>query len=141
MRKSILSFSLIAIFTLVLTTSCSSDDSGMTANISLQTNTGSDDFDADVIGTGGSTTKSYSWNNNLSTAEYSMDITAATGGSFQLVLKDANGLIVLDKTLNGGTEPDSYSGFSSQGEAGEWTIIVTLNEFMGDGSFSISEGN
>ena len=141
MRKSILSLSLIAIFTLVLTTSCSSDDSGMTANISLQTNAGSDDFDADVIGTGGSVSKSYAWNNNLSTVDYNMDITAATGGSFQLVLKDVNGLIVLDKTLNGGTEPDSYSGVSSQGEPGEWTVIVTLNEFMGDGSFSISEGN
>lgn len=141
MKKSILSLSLIAIFTLVLTTSCSSDDSGPTADISVKTNAGSSDFDADVIGTGGSVSKSYAWNNNLSTVDYNMDITAATGGSFQLVLKDVNGLIVLDKTLNGGTEPDSYSGVSSQGEPGEWTVIVTLNEFMGDGSFSISEGN
>ena len=141
MKKSILSLSLIAIFTLVLTTSCSSDDSGPTADVVVKTSAGSADFDADVLGSGGSVTKSFSWNNNLNTVDYNMDITAATGGVFQLVLKDVNGLTVLDKSLNGEVEPDSYSGVSSQGEAGEWTVEITLSNFNGDGSFSISEGN
>ena len=139
MKKSIklLFFTLIFTFSLI---SCSSDD-GPVANVVVKTSVGSDDFDADVLGDGGSITKSYSWNNSLTTVDYSMDITSTSGGTFQLVIKDLSGLTVLDKTLNGNVEPDSYSGVSAQGEAGEWTIIVTLTNFNGDGSFSISEGN
>lgn len=139
MKNSIKLLFLSLIFTSSLI-SCSSDD-GPVANVVVKTSVGSDDFDADVLGDGGSITKTYSWNNPLSTVDYSMDITAVSGGNFQLTVKDVNGLTVLDKILNGDVEPDSYSGVSAEGEAGEWTIIVTLTNFNGDGSFSISEGN
>jgi hypothetical protein len=69
-----------------------------------------------------------------------MDITAAKGGSFRLVMADADGNVVSDQTLTRGVGDDSKSGVSSQGTPGDWTITITLTEFAGDGSFSINPG-
>ena len=70
-----------------------------------------------------------------------MDITAASGGSFQLIIKDANGSTVLNNTLTKGVGDDSASGVTNSGTEGDWQITVTLTNFNGDGSFSISPGN
>ena len=99
------------------------------------------DIDGDVTGNGGTTSKSYNWNNSLSTADYNMDITAVKGGSFQLLIKDASGKLVLDKTLVAGQGEDSRSGVTSTGTPGSWTVTVTLTGFNGDGSFSLSKGD
>lgn len=120
------------------TIGCSSDDDPMArVNITAQ-NT---DFDGDVTGDGGSLNKSYSWDNPLATVDYNMDITAGVGGSFQLILKDAEGAVVLDQTLVKGQGDDSRSGVSQAGVPGEWTVQIVLTNFNGDGSFSISPGN
>jgi hypothetical protein len=37
--------------------------------------------------------------------------------------------------------PDSFSGVSSAGTAGIWTITISVSNFNGDGSFTLSEGN
>ena len=70
-----------------------------------------------------------------------MDITAAKGGSFQLLVKDANGKVVLDKTVVAGQGEDSRSGVTTAGASGEWTVTVNLTDFIGDGSFSLSKGD
>ena len=70
-----------------------------------------------------------------------MDITSSASGSFRFVMKDANGTTVLDKTLVGITEPDSFSGVTDAGIAGDWTVTLTLADFNGDGSYSASSGN
>lgn len=57
-----------------------------------------------------------------------------------MVVKDANGNTVLDKSLNGATEPDSFSGVTSAGTAGIWSVTIILTNFNGDGSFSLSQG-
>ncbi len=120
------------------TISCSDDDGPMAqVNITAQ-NT---DFDGDVTGTGGSLRNSYPWNNPLNTVDYNMDITAASGGSFQLIMVDADGTEVLNQTLIKGQGDDSRSGVSQSGTPGEWTVQIVLNNFNGDGSFSISPGN
>lgn len=98
------------------------------------------DVDGDVVGTGGSTSKSYTWQNASDKAEYNMDITATKGGSFQLIIKDANGQLVLDKTLDAGSLEDSKSGSTSTGAPGAWSVTVILTNFNGDGSFSLSQG-
>ena len=99
------------------------------------------DIDGDVTGNGGTTSKSYNWQNSLATADYNMDITAVKGGSFQLLIKDANGKIVLDKTLVAGQGEDTRSGVALSGTPGSWTVSVTLTDFNGDGSFSLSKGD
>ena len=99
------------------------------------------DIDGDVTGNGGSTSKSYNWHNSLSTADYNMDITAVKGGSFQLLIKDANGKIVLDKTVIAGQGEDTRSGVTLSGTPGSWTVTVNLKDFNGDGSFSLSKGD
>ena len=118
-------------------TACGEEE--LTAMVSIN-ETGSD-IGGDVTGDGGSTTKSYQWNNSLATIDYNMDVTAAEGGSFNLSVTDAEGASVLNQTLTVGQGDDSKSGVSSSGASGEWTITVTLTNFSGDGSFSISPGD
>lgn len=99
------------------------------------------DVDGDFEGNGGSATRTFVWLNNLNRADYNADITATAGGSFNMVVRDADGAIVLDRSLEGATEPDSFSGVTSAGASGLWTVTITLTAFNGDGSFSLSEGD
>ena len=135
--KNLFRLSILAIVLMATFTACKDDEP--TANVRIES-VGSD-LGGDVTGDGGSTTQSFQWNNSLSTAEYNMDITAGRGGSFQLQLIDADGNTVLDRTLVKGQGDDSRSGVSTAGTAGSWTVIVTLTNFSGDGSFSLSPGN
>ncbi|SFR31282.1 hypothetical protein SAMN04490243_0109 [Robiginitalea myxolifaciens] len=140
---------------LVLFVACSNDDDSfarLTVNGTLWTPGSSDfnvgdrsDFDGDVdasfTGNGGTATRMFSWNNNLSTADYNADITATTAGSFRMIVEDSQGEIVLDRTIQGGSEPDSIDGVTSAGASGIWVVTIEVNDFSGDGSFSLSEGN
>ena len=139
MKRAVLSivmFSVVSVISLGLV-SCSEDDPTATVTIN---STGSD-FGGDVTGDGGSTTQNYTWSNSQATVEYNMDITAAVGGTFNLTIQDADGTNVLNETLQKGVGDDSKSGVSSAGTAGDWTVIITLTSFSGDGSFSLSPGN
>lgn len=89
----------------------------------------------DVRGAGGSASKTWTFTNSKTSAGYDMSITA-TSGSFQLVLKDAAGQIVLDQTLTAGSGPQSVGGTTSSGAAGSWTGTITLTKFNGTGDYS-----
>jgi hypothetical protein len=146
---------LIAGFMVLAMVSCSKDDdptASVTVNGTRLTATPSDfvvgdrsdfngDVDASFTGNGGSATRVFSWNNNLTTADYNADITATAQGTFQMVVRDSAGDTVLDRSLNGAVEPDSFSGVTSAGASGIWTVTITVADFNGDGSFSLSEGN
>lgn len=131
---------LVAVSLLIIfTASCSGDDD-LYATVSInegQTN----DIGGDFIGNGGSASRTFSWTNNLTTADYNADITGSIGGSFFIIVKDADGTVVLQKSLVGGAEPDSFSGVTSAGNPGTWNITISLEDFDGDGSFTLSEGN
>lgn len=99
------------------------------------------DIDGDFIGDGGSISRTFSWSNALSRADYNADITATAAGSFQMIVRDADEMIVLDRSLDGAVEPDSFSGVTSAGSSGIWTVTIILTDFNGDGSFSLSEGD
>ncbi len=127
---------------------CSDDEADLMAEVRVN-GTVLFDNDDDVIGDvggsftgdGGSVTRVFNWTCNLATADYNADITATAEGSFNMVVRDSEGAIVLDRTLNGAVEPDSFSGVTSAGTAGAWTVTITVTNFNGDGSFSLSEGN
>lgn len=120
-------------------TSCSSDDD---SSVNITVNEGpSGDIGGDFTGNGGNGSRTINWTNNLATADYNADITAPAPGKFQMVVRDANGTIVLDRSLNGGTEPDSIDGVTNAGEPGNWTVTIILTSFKGDGSYSLSAGN
>lgn len=131
----------------ILFLSCNNDDdtyARITVNGTLLIEDRSDfngDIDASFTGNGGTATRSFIWNNNLSTADYNADITATSEGSFQMIVEDSEGMVVLDRSIEGGTEPDSFSGVTSQGASGIWTVTIRVTSFNGDGSFSMSEGN
>ncbi|WP_304389097.1 hypothetical protein [Mariniflexile sp. AS56] len=99
------------------------------------------DIDGDFSSNGGTATKSFMWQNALATADYNADISTSVEGSFRMVVQDANGGVVLDRSLSGATAPDSISGVTTGGAPGLWTVTITLTSFTGDGSFSLSEGN
>ncbi|WP_420593330.1 hypothetical protein [Robiginitalea biformata] len=140
---------------LVLFISCSKDDDSfarvsvngtqLTASPSDFTVGDTSDFNGDVdasfTGNGGTTIRMFSWNNNLSTADYNADVTLAVEGSFRIIVEDADGMPVLDRTIQGGSEPDSISGVTESGASGIWTVTIEVKNFNGDGSFSLSEGN
>ncbi len=143
-------FKLVAILIIatVISVSCSDDDprpvAKVTVNGTALVNNGDDftgDIDGDFNGDGGSTTKTFMWSNAFGTADYNADITTTADGIFKMVVKDADEIIVLDKTLSGAVEPDSFSGVTQKGSIGTWSVTITLTSFNGDGSFSLSEGN
>lgn len=133
-------FMIMMIAAVAFLSSCKDDAPVPVATINYKPVTATNSVDGDVTGTGGSATKTYTWQNSRATAEYNMDITSVKGGKMQVVIKDANGNTVLDHALEAGVTPDSKSGVSATGTAGDWTITVTLTNFSGDGSFSISQG-
>ena len=96
--------------------------------------------DGDVVGGGGDASTTIDWTNGLSTAELNMDITAASGGSFQVIIKDADGNEVANETLTVGVGDDSRNICSASGTAGTWTVTIVLTDFNGDGSYSLSQG-
>lgn len=112
-------------------TSCEEDDE-LTAVIN---NTSQTNASGDVRGDGGSTSKTWTFANSSLSAGWDMSINASSG-SFQLVLKDASGTVLLDKILTGGSGPQSADGTTPEGTAGEWTATVTLINFNGTGDYS-----
>ena len=137
-------FKLLTIFTAMLlfigTFSSCSDDDGPTANISVNEGP-SGDIGGDFTGNGGNASRTINWTNKLATAGYNADITATAAGKFKIVVADSEGTVVLDRTLNGGSEPDSIDGVTRAGKPGNWTVTITLTSFNGDGSYSLSEGD
>lgn len=94
----------------------------------------------DFTGAGGSASRSFTFENSSTTAEYNMDITATPGGSAQMIIKDANGVEVTNFSLIKGQTADSKSGVTTAGTPGTWTVTISVSEFSGDGSYSVSQG-
>ena len=140
---------------MVLFTSCSKDEDSfarVTVNGTILTTSASDftvgdrsdfngDIDASFTGKNGTATRIFTWNNNLSTADYNADITATSEGNFRMIVEDSEGMVVLDRSIQGGTEPDTIGGVTAVGASGIWTVTIQVTNFTGDGSFSLSEGN
>jgi hypothetical protein len=154
--KTLRTFKLLMLVpALMLFIACSNDDDTfvrVTVNGTQLTTSASDfvvgdrsdfngDIDASFTGNGGTATRMFSWNNNLNTADYNADITATSEGSFQMIVEDSEGVVVLDRTIDGATEPDSIDGVTAAGTSGIWTVTIRVTDFKGDGSFSLSEGN
>jgi len=139
----VVTFVIAAIFFMA----CSEDDPSIlevTVNGTLLVGDQSDfngDIDASFTSNGASVFRSFTWNNNSDTADYNADITATSQGTFRMIVKDSEGIVVLNRTINGNTEPDSISGVTSSGAAGIWTVTIEITNFTGDGSFSLSEGD
>ncbi len=134
MRKSafILSLFLLGFLGTATFTSCKDDAP------TIRVNPGGDD--GDVLGNGGSGSATHTWTNNQNRTELNMDITSSFGGSFQIVLNDADGTEVLNETLIVGVGDDSLTRCSASGASGEWMVTITLTDFDGDGSFTLSQG-
>ena len=104
-------FILLGIITTVVT-SCDDDEPYATINVLEPQNKS-----GDVRGNGGSATKTWSFENTNTIAGWDMSMDASVG-TFQLILKDADGTTVVDRTLTPGTGPQDADGTSSSGTEG-----------------------
>jgi hypothetical protein len=93
----------------------------------------------DFTGTGDSGTYTFAWVNPQSRASANFDITTPTG-SVQMIVKDDEGTVVLDKTRSAGGN-DTFSGVSESGVSGIWQVTLILTDFKGDGSYSLHPGD
>lgn len=134
---------------LVINIGCSSDDDStqfveLTVNGTPLFDDGDDffgDVDGKFSGNDGNFERTFLWQNSLNIADYNANIESSSSGFFEMEVKDAEGNVVLNKTLQGGAELDSFSGVTSSGTSGIWSVTITLSSFDGDGNFSLSEGN
>lgn len=133
---------------LTINIGCSSGDNDSTQSLeatvhsTVLTEDGNDIygyFTGNFSGNGGSAEKIFSWENSLNTAYNNAIITSSGNGLFTMVVKDAAGKIVLNKSLRGDNESDSFSGVTTSGTPGIWSVTINLSSFDGDGSFSLSE--
>ena len=117
---------------LVSFTSCEKDDLYATIKVVEP-----DNKNGDIIGNGGSATKTWTFTNPNTRVGWDMTINDATSGSFQLILKDASGTVVLDNTLTAGSGPQSADGTTPEGGvAGTWNCTIKLTNFNGTGDYS-----
>ncbi|WP_343486553.1 hypothetical protein [Allomuricauda sp. d1] len=146
MRLTKFYFLIFAAVTVATFVGCSNDDDTMAqVRVNGVVFDNGDDFNGDVdgdfTGNGGSATRTFVWLNNLTRADYNADITATAEGTFNMTVLDADGNTVLNRSLNGDVEPDSFSGVTDAGASGVWSVTITVDSFNGDGSFSLSEGD
>lgn len=94
-----------------------------------------DNASGDVMGNGGTATRTWTFTNTSVSAGWDMSIDA-TSGSFQLILMDASGTVLLDRTLSAGSGPQSADGTTPAGAAGQWTATLILTNFNGSGDYS-----
>lgn len=149
MRITKFYFMLLTIVASTVFVGCSDDDDSDTmaqvsVNGTVLFDDGDDfngDVDGDFTGNGGSATRTFLWMNNLTTADYNADITASAEGTFNMLVLDADGNTVLNRSLDGASEPDSFSGVTDAGTSGIWSVTISLDSFNGNGSFSLSEGD
>jgi len=89
----------------------------------------------DISGGGGTASGSTTFTQNTATLGWDMAQAASTG-SFNLTVTDADGTVVINRTLTAGSGAQDASGTSSSGTTGTWTATVTLNQFTGTGDYS-----
>ncbi len=148
MKKNTFKAVLMIFLGLVLTTSCSKykkfDNNEVIENTFtgsvIITSTGTDPA-ADFTGNEDSGTYSFAWVNSGTVASLNFDITAPSGSSVQFIINDKRGKEVLNKTLNGGTAEDTFSGVSDEGKSGTWKVTIIFTNFTGDGSYSVHPGS
>jgi hypothetical protein len=91
----------------------------------------------DIEGDGDSGTFSFVWENNKNKATVNFDVTTTQGGSCQIILNDATGKEVFNKTRPDGGN-DTFSGASEEGKKGKWLVTIKLTNFNGDGTYDIA---
>ena len=62
----------------------------------------------------------------------------ASAGTLQLIMEDAEGVVVVDESLTAGVGDDSKCGVSDAGEPGEWTVTIVAMEFDGKATVSFN---
>lgn len=103
--------------------------------IKFKKSTGVGEFSAQ----GKSKTKTFDWENSQSKASFTMDITGAESGSMTMEVFDGTGTKLIDEIVTVGGV-DSYSACSAFGNPGTWSVTITITDFNGKGSYTLTEG-
>lgn len=109
-------------------------DNTYTGNIELE---GVAEARGDFQGNGDSGTFSFVWDNSEEQATVNFDVTTTEGGTCQIILNDAKGDEVFNKTVPT-EDDDTFSGTSTVGKKGKWLVTINLSNFNGDGTYDIA---
>lgn len=142
-------FCMILIMSFLLTiTSCQKEyakydnmevvENTFTGNVQI-TSSGQDPAGDFTGNNGNSGTYSFAWENSKKKASANFNI---TGGTVQMIIKDAKGDEVLNETRSSSGN-DTFAGVSTEGKPGTWlvTLIINFTQNGGDGSFSVHPGS
>ena len=91
----------------------------------------------DFEGSGDTGTFSFVWENTSEKATVNFDVSTTEGGSCQIILNDAKGNEVFNKTRPQDGN-DTFSGISEEGKKGNWLVTINLTDFNGDGTYDIT---
>lgn len=94
----------------------------------------------DFEGDGDSGTFSFVWENTKKKATVNFDVTTTAGGSVQIILNDATGKEVFNKTRPESGN-DTFSGVTEEGKEGKWLVTIKLTNLDGDGTYDIAPKN
>lgn len=127
-------WAMLAFCAAVALTGCSSDPTS--PGIEPEITNGTESFEFQVSSVSNYTgTLTYMWDNASTTASVDHSF-AVSSGTSRLVITDADGTTVYDRSLatDGSFETDP-------GTAGDWTLRVSLDEMSGDLNFRADEGS
>lgn len=82
--------------------------------------------------------ETYTWTNTIGTAHVSWGGQVAEG-SISVTIKDAAGKQVFSRGLSGQSQ-EGFSGDSSAGAPGDWTIKLTFQDYTGQMGLNIRAG-
>ena len=136
MNKSIIFFAFPAVI-ILLFSGCNKKDPSPAPLITIVQD--ANGVSSTFTGNGNVYTQQGVFMNSLTQASWAMSISGGIRGSFRLQVKDGVGKIVIDETLVVGQGITTLSGTTTTGTTqGNWAIIITLTNFDGVGSFSLS---
>ena len=106
------------------------------ASIAVTTNV-TDGFEASFTGDGGNDSETVTWSNTSTTAEVNLDLAPGTTGRATVIMRDADGTIVGDYTVDSEEGAMSVSQVTQVGTAGQWQISISIRRLVGTGGTSI----
>ncbi len=130
MRTGRLTIFPLLLFIFILIAGCDDDTNTLSPQFEPEISNITDDFQFQATAlTNVSQTLTYTWNNTGVSANINQSC-SMTGGSAALTIKDADGTVVFSSDLT-----ENGTLVTSDGTAGNWTIIVVLTNVDGTLNF------
>ena len=97
----------------------------------------------EVYGDGGHEVRILRWTNPGTSVTLILELMPGTDGDIVVRVNDAERMEVLNRYWSAEEANGSFviSGVSAEGAPGLWSVSISLSNFDGDGSYSVTNGN